>query len=715
MGVNRKHALSPSPSPCPQRYQQQGEVQDPLDQRRPSSDGAHSPSARRRRAASLSLQRQVESPLQRQQQQRAESPRRVQQAESPRHPRQLRGQVGPGEMTPQPPKVQPWVDLHCSRETIRMPAASFSLISRFMEPGALPSFRRACLCCHRVVSKRLTNDPALRSAVDGLLEERRLRSKRVWVVVRARPTQEAITCLSLERNRVSVRGAASPYYFDRAFGESASQQEVCNYINDRVLPHALHGEHVCILAYGQTGSGKTHTMFGSLDTTANQGVAFRAVNQLAGLLRSAGSGFRATVEFSFLEVYNDELYDLLDAGKRLPRQRSAEKHVVPQGLSRRRCELDNMEHQVHAWLRQGAATRTEGRTVVNPRSSRSHAVVMLHLRWGRADGGQHTQSRLQPTGRAHDRGETRIYIVDLAGSERAGMYAIDKEQLKEGEHINLSLSALGRVVGALASGKCEHVPYRDSALTWLLKDSITGTSARVCMVAAVHPAHVMETSSTLRYAMQYSCLQSPSKTRMPELVSEVREIQRRVDRLQKEVDIALNGDDSCIQWTLDVLDAFVQPSRFAKDAFENHPHLVWTQAHNSKSLLRGQRRDASGVGRARTTVELVYPRSHSETADGRPLAGSTAAKDIASCRARRDLMPEPAVEVVFEGKNGRPPVVLWYPASALEKVLAPKNILDALSTLKVAEEDLARKRGELQKVKDECKREQQAWMARDGD
>merc|ERR1711976_915013 len=101
-----------------------------------------------------------------------------------------------------------------------------------------------------------------------------------------------------------------------------------------------------------------------------------------------------------------------------------------------------------------------GKTVFNPRSSRSHAVVMLHLCWSQQSSRTNrlTGGRSMPSSTR----ETRIYLVDLAGSERAGKHALAPEQLKEGEHINLSLSALGRVVSALAGGKCEHVPYRDS-------------------------------------------------------------------------------------------------------------------------------------------------------------------------------------------------------------------------------------------------------------
>ncbi|CAJ1429999.1 unnamed protein product, partial [Effrenium voratum] len=385
-------------------------------------------------------------------------------------------------------------------------------------------------------------------------------------------------------------------------------------------------------------------------------------------------GSAPTVELSFLEVYNDNLYDLLDGSRQLPRLRSSEKHVVPQGLTRRRCELDQMEQQVHSWLREGAATRMVGKTVFNPRSSRSHAVVMLHLCWSQQTS---AGSRLKHLPSSSTR-ETRVYLVDLAGSERAGMHALAPEQLKEGEHINLSLSALGRVVGALASGKCEHVPYRDSALTWLLKDAITGSSARVCMVAAVHPAHPVETASTLRYARQYSALQSTTGSFGSQLSSQVRDLQRRVDSLRHAFEKALAGDEHSIAWTRESLQGSVhcQPKANARQWFDSHPTLTWTPAHQSKAAVRGQRRDRSGIG---------YITKMEEGDD----AGSR------------------VCEVTFEGRHGRPPVVLWYPEVALEMVKPPSTLLEAMQKLEAAEGELARLRGELQVArKDEAQRQQ---------
>eukprot|EP00929_Paragymnodinium_shiwhaense_P124196 TRINITY_DN9926_c0_g1_i1.p1 TRINITY_DN9926_c0_g1~~TRINITY_DN9926_c0_g1_i1.p1 ORF type:complete len:846 (+),score=180.96 TRINITY_DN9926_c0_g1_i1:142-2679(+) len=596
------------------------------------------------------------------------------------------------------------------------PASIWSAICSFLGVQQLPAYRRLCLICHRAVGQRLAKDGGLRSNLEAHLELRRLKSKRVWVVMRARPQTDAGNCISIDRNRIicsggGPEGRGSSFFFDRAFGGDATQREVCDYVGDKVLHHALNGEHICLLAYGQTGSGKTYTMFGNLDDKENQGIAFTAMNRLAALIRERGScGLSApTVELSFLEVYNNELYDLLDGSRQLPRQRSSEKHCVPQGLTRRRCDLGDMESKLHGWLKEGASTRTVGKTVFNPRSSRSHAVVMLHICWGAET---RTSTRLLPHGRPDvaAKGETRVYIVDLAGSERAGLYALAPEQLKEGEHINLSLSALGRVVSALASGKCSHVPYRDSALTWLLKDAITGDTARVCMVAAVHPAHAVETASTLRYARQYSCLQSSGNSRVTQLAQEVRELQRKVDNLKNlfEKGLAEAAEDGT-PWTRESLKGSVhcQPRRNARDFFDEHPYLVWTPNHQSKAAVRGQRRDKSSVGYIRTSVEIPPPRDPADKPDGRPLAAHLAA---ATASPKDDEVAKSA-EVVYQGRNNRPDTVLWYPEPALDFLQPPRPLLDSMEKLQTVEEEMAVKKAELSKAKSSKQQKQEDWMA----
>merc|ERR1719424_249689 len=299
------------------------------------------------------------------------------------------------------------------------------------------------------------------------------------------------------------------FFFDGAFNAAAVQADVWGRVSRPVMTSLLKRKHVCFLAYGQTGSGKTHTMFGDRDTIGAEGVAFRAVRSLSRMIHGPkvhGKAVTPSVEFSFLEVYNEKVYDLLADQKQLElvterevkthgtKYKAAEfsgaGHVVAKGLTRRKCDIDRLEEQIGDWVYEGASTRTVGKTVFNEHSSRSHAIGTVHVTW--EEGGE----------------ETRFYLVDLAGSERAGQYALSADQLKQGVNINKSLSTMARVITVLASGAAEHVPYRDSTLTWLLSDAITGINARTFMVAAINPQHVPETVSTLQYAQQYSSLQS---------------------------------------------------------------------------------------------------------------------------------------------------------------------------------------------------------------
>jgi len=180
----------------------------------------------------------------------------------------------------------------------------------------------------------------------------------------------------------------------------------------------------------------------------------------------------------------------------------------------------------------GASTRTVGKTVFNEHSSRSHAIATLHILW--EEGGS----------------ETRLYLVDLAGSERAGQYALSAEQLQQGVNINKSLSTMARVITVLASGSAEHVPYRDSTLTWLLSDAITGINARTFMVAAINPLHEAETISTLKYAQQYSSLQS-NQEEINKVGATVRKALFHVQQCKKSLNLALKDT----QWTRATLKA----------------------------------------------------------------------------------------------------------------------------------------------------------------
>ncbi|CAE8603480.1 unnamed protein product, partial [Polarella glacialis] len=189
------------------------------------------------------------------------------------------------------------------------------------------------------------------------------------------------------------------------------------------------------------------------------------------------------------------------------------------------------------------------------------------------------------------------------------------------------------------------------------------------MVAAVHPAHAVETASTLRYARQYSALQSSGGGHVSIMSSQVRDLTRKVDSLKHNFEKALQGDEYSIAWTRESLQGSVhcQPKSNCKQCFDMQSHISWSQAHASKAAVRGQRRDRSGVGYI-TKESIINP-------DSDP--------------------PEKECEVTFEGRHGRPNIVLWYPEMALEMVKPPPPLVDAMRKLDDAEQELTRMKNEL--------------------
>jgi len=389
------------------------------------------------------------------------------------------------------------------------------LVCEYLPLKDLPKVRCFSTRFQEGLANRLARDPMLLADFENFVRGDQVKHKRVWVAVRVKPQEDgADKCVALHHNRVTVTDASaqkSKFFFDGVFNQHATQLEVWSAVRRPIMSSILDRKHVCFFAYGQTGSGKTHTMFGDREIPEAEGIAFRAVRSLAAMMKGvdvAGRGLTPIVEFSFLEVYNEKVYDLLSGNKKAELALAEERHVkhagskyqaaeysgpprvVAKGLTRRTCDLEMLEEQVADWVQEGASTRTVGKTVFNEHSSRSHAVATIHICW--EEGGA----------------ETRMYLVDLAGSERAGQYALSAEQLQQGVNINKSLSTMARVITVLSSGSAEHVPYRDSTLTWLLSDAITGINARTFMVAAINPQHGPETVSTLQYAQQYSSLQS---------------------------------------------------------------------------------------------------------------------------------------------------------------------------------------------------------------
>ncbi|XP_034536081.1 kinesin-like protein KIF13B isoform X2 [Notolabrus celidotus] len=309
----------------------------------------------------------------------------------------------------------------------------------------------------------------------------------------------------------------------------AGQEVVFQCLGESLLHNAFQGYNACIFAYGQTGSGKSYTMMGSGD---QPGLIPRLCSALFERTKKEGREQESfTVEVSYMEIYNEKVRDLLDpkGGRQALRVRE-HKVLGPyvDGLSRLAVASYK---DIESLMSEGNKSRTVAATNMNEESSRSHAVFNIIL--------THTLKDLQ-SGTSGEK-VSRLSLVDLAGSERAAKTGAAGERLKEGSNINKSLTTLGLVISALAEqgtakNKNKFVPYRDSVLTWLLKDCLGGNS-RTAMVATVSPAadNYEETLSTLRYADRAKSIVNHAVVNEDPNARIIRELREEVEKLRVQL------------------------------------------------------------------------------------------------------------------------------------------------------------------------------------
>ncbi|XP_061446830.1 kinesin-like protein KIF1C [Rhineura floridana] len=276
----------------------------------------------------------------------------------------------------------------------------------------------------------------------------------------------------------------------------ASQKQVYKDIGEEMLLHAFEGYNVCIFAYGQTGAGKSYTMMGKQDK-GQEGIIPQLCEDLfARVDENNCPNLSYSVEVSYMEIYCERVRDLLN-----PKSRGnlrVREHPIMGPYVEDLSKLAVTSYEDVADLMDcGNKARTVAATNMNETSSRSHAVFTIVF----------TQRRHDELTDLDTEKVSKISLVDLAGSERADSSGAKGMRLKEGANINKSLTTLGKVISALAEmqnhkrKKSEFIPYRDSVLTWLLKENLGGNS-RTAMIAALSPADINyeETLSTLRYA-----------------------------------------------------------------------------------------------------------------------------------------------------------------------------------------------------------------------
>ncbi|CAL5014111.1 unnamed protein product [Urochloa decumbens] len=377
----------------------------------------------------------------------------------------------------------------------------------------------------------------------------------VQVLLRCRPfsdeerrsnAPQVVTCNEYQREVAvsqTIAGKQSDrvFTFDKVFGPTAKQQDLYNQAIIPIVNEVLEGFNCTIFAYGQTGTGKTYTMEGECrraksgpkgQLPADAGVIPRAVKQIFDTLERQNTEY--SVKVTFLELYNEEITDLLapeeiskaaleDRQKKtLPLMEDGKGGVLVRGLEE---EIVTNASEIFSLLERGSAKRRTAETLLNKQSSRSHSVfsITIHIKEATPEG-----EELIKCG--------KLNLVDLAGSENISRSGAREGRAREAGEINKSLLTLGRVIMALVEHQ-GHVPYRDSKLTRLLRDSLGGRT-KTCIIATVSPSvHCLEeTFSTLDYAHRAKSIKNRPEVNQKMMKSTlIKDLYGEIDRLKAEV------------------------------------------------------------------------------------------------------------------------------------------------------------------------------------
>ena len=329
-------------------------------------------------------------------------------------------------------------------------------------------------------------------------EKKSGKSECVKVAIRVRPmnkhekAQNSKLCVTVDtaNNTVSVisdRNEAKTFPFDYVYPMETTQREVYDQVAFPIVDSIFQGYNGTVFAYGQTGCGKTYTMMGIVTDPELKGIIPNAFSHIFGFIKTEGEAKRFFLRCSFVEIYNEEVRDLLgNKDKKLDIREDPKKGTFLRDLTY--VTIKNPT-DIEKSLERGNKNRHVGQTSMNDQSSRSHSLFTVYLEI--EEKGENNQSRIK---------SGKLNLVDLAGSERVGKTNATGQTFDEGKKINLSLTALGSVIDALSQNR-KYIPYKDSKLTRLLADSLGGNTKTV-MFANISPAsyNYDETLGTLRYA-----------------------------------------------------------------------------------------------------------------------------------------------------------------------------------------------------------------------
>ena len=359
----------------------------------------------------------------------------------------------------------------------------------------------------------------------------------VKVAVRVRPMnkhekeQNSTLCVEVDPSNCTVSVTSSKsiktFPFDYVYGMDSTQREVYDQVAFPIVDSIFQGYNGTVFAYGQTGCGKTFTMMGIVDDPNLKGIVPNAFSHIFGYIKTEGESKRFLVRCSFVEIYNEEVRDLLgDNSKKLDIRENPKKGTFIKDLNYVTIkDTDDTEK----CLNKGNKNRHVGHTSMNDQSSRSHSLFTVYLEI--EEKGEDGNGRIK---------SGKLNLVDLAGSERVGKTNATGQTFDEGKKINLSLTALGNVIDALSSNR-KHIPYKDSKLTRLLADSLGGNTKTV-MFANVSPAsyNYDETLGTLRYASRAKLIKNAPKVNEDPKDALLRKYEEEIKALKEQL---ANGGD----------------------------------------------------------------------------------------------------------------------------------------------------------------------------
>ena len=361
------------------------------------------------------------------------------------------------------------------------------------------------------------------------------KSECVKVAIRVRPMnkhekeQKSTLCVDVDtaNNTVAVnsnKGDTKTFQFDYVYPMETTQREIYDQVAFPIVDSIFQGYNGTVFAYGQTGCGKTYTMMGVVDNPELKGIIPNAFSHIFGFIKTEGESKKFLVRCSFVEIYNEEVRDLLvNNNQKLDIREDKKKGTYVKDLTY--VTLKDTE-DIQRCLDKGNKNRHVGATSMNDQSSRSHSLFTVYL-------------EIEENGKIRS---GKLNLVDLAGSERVGKTNATGQTFDEGKKINLSLTALGSVIDALSFNK-KYIPYKDSKLTRLLQDSLGGNTKTV-MFANISPAsyNYDETVGTLRYASRAKLIKNAPKINEDPKDALLRKYEEEIKALKEQLTNAKSGE-----------------------------------------------------------------------------------------------------------------------------------------------------------------------------